>query len=387
MAQPQKSSKNYLSAQYITNEMLEPFISQPLPTSQIEITLSCRNLINADIISKSDPYCVISLREPWQKEYFEIARTETIDDNLNPEWEKKIILNYNFETVQKLKFEVRDEDYNNQFDFLGQFETRVSDIVSFLGNQFVGKLTGIPNRDCGEIIIVTEEVLTCKQIVQIQFQAEGLLKLSWFCSNDPFVVISKSNEDGSYSVVIKTERALSTQNPIWKPITMRVTSLCNGDFDRNIKIDCYDYRSNGNHKLIGTCFTSLRDLSSGTEREFRLTNMQKQHKNPDVKPLGKIKVANVQLIEEFSFLDYIRNGTQMHFAVAVDFTASNGAYTDPQSLHYLCPNRLNQYEIALQSVGEIISHYDSSQLFPAFGRFWLFLEILSTFFDEYNFSL
>lgn len=368
MAPPQKWSQNQLSAQYITNEMLEPFISHSLPTSQIEITLSCRNLINADVISKSDPYCVISLQEPCQKGYFEIARTETIDDNLNPEWEKKLILNYNFETIQKLKFEVRDEDFNGQYDFLGQFETTVSDIVSFSGNQFVGKLTGIPNRNCGEIVIVTEEVVSCKQIVHIQFYAEGLSKLSWFCRNDPFLVISKSNEDGSYSVVIKTERAYSTQNPTWRPITMRVTSLCNGDFDRNIKIDCYDYRSNGTHKLIGTCFTSLRALTSGAEKQFRLTNVQQQQRNHDVKPTGVIKIGNVKLVEEFSFLDYIRNGTQMHFAVAIDFTASNGAYTDPQSLHYLCSGRLNQYEIALQSIGDIISHYDSSQLFPAFGR-------------------
>lgn len=82
---PQKWS-NDQSARYITDEQLAPFVSEFLPTSQVELTLSCRNLINADIISKSDPFCIVWMKEPWQEQYYEVARTETIDDNLNPAW-------------------------------------------------------------------------------------------------------------------------------------------------------------------------------------------------------------------------------------------------------------------------------------------------------------
>lgn len=59
----------------------------------------------------------------------------------------------------------------------------------------------------------------------------------------------------------------------------------------------------------------------------------------------------------------------MHFAVAIDFTASNGRHSHPSSLHYLSPERQNFYEIAIRGVGEIVQHYNSSQLFPAFGMF------------------
>lgn len=346
--------------------MLAPFVSDCLPTSQVEVTLSCKNLLNADIISKSDPFCIVWMREPWQEQYYEIARTETIDDTLNPQWVKKLVLNYNFETIQKLKFEVRDEDLQGS-DFLGYFETTVSDLVSHAGRQFVGKLSGIPNRNCGSIIIVTEEVTSCKQIVDAQFSAEGLPKLGWLCSNDPFLVISRSNEDGSYSVVTKTETAYSTQNPRWKPITMRATTLCGGDFDRNIKIDCYDHRSNGSHKIIGTCYTNLRTLSSPNSAPMKLVNEAKQKSNPN-QSAGSLRIDKMHITEEISFLDYIRNGTQMHFAVAVDFTASNLPHSDPNSLHHLSHNRMNQYEMALSSVGQIIQNYDSSQLFPAFGK-------------------
>lgn len=300
--------------------------------------------------------------------------------------------------MQKLKFEVWDEDINGA-DFLGRFETTLGDLVSMSGRQFIGKLTGIPNRNCGDIIIVTEEVSSCKQLAEIHFHGEDLLKLSWLVifelnnitiafvfifscvfvffriwSNDPFLVISRSNEDGSHSVVAKTEFARSGDNPIWRPIHIRVTTLCNGDFDRNIKIDCYDHRNSGSHKLIGTCNTSLRTLSSilGNQTPMILVNEKKRQKNPNKGNAGVLKVDKLILTEETSFLDYIRHGTQLHFAVAIDFTASNGAYTDPKSLHHLSAYRLNSYELALKSIGEIIQQYDSALLFPAFGKFFEF---------------
>merc|ERR1719317_833426 len=69
-----------------------------------------------------------------------------------------------------------------------------------------------------------------------------------------------------------------------------------------------------------------------------------------------------------SFLDYIQGGTQVNFTVAIDFTGSNGNPNQPSSLHYRDPTgRPNQYQTAIQSVGEIIQDYDSDKMFPALG--------------------
>ncbi len=381
-------SQNYSninnSSGHVSNEMMAPFTTSSnlentlsggnavMPTSQIEMTLSCRNLLNKDILSKSDPYCLVQMKDSWHEKYFEIGRTETINDNLNPEWVKKFIINYNFETVQKMRFEVWDVDPDGK-DFLGLFETTLAEIVSFSGRQFVGKLSGVPARDCGEIIIVTEELSSCKQIVQMQFRAKSLTKMSWIMRNDPFLVLSRSNEDGTYSVVMKSEPVYSTQNPLWLPITMRVRTLCNGDYDRTIKIDCYDTRSNGSHKLIGSCHTCLRSLTQGpNDNKYQLINPNKQKTKRSYTNSGIVELVSIAVTEEITFLDYIRGGTQMHFAVAIDFTASNGPPRDPQSLHFLDTfgGRPNPYEIALRSVGEIIQHYDSAGMFPAFGKFF-----------------
>lgn len=359
-------SNNLAYAKTVTNEMLAPFLPSSLPTSQVELTLSCRNLINTDTFSKSDPFAVVFMKEPWQDQYYEIARTETIDDTLNPQWVKKVLVDYNFETIQKIRFEILEKDRQSD-DFLGFFETTLSDLVSFSGRQFIGKLTGL-DKECGEIIIVTEEVMSCRQVAELHFQAKDLPKMSPLFRNDPFLAISRSNEDGSYSVVARTDPCRSTQNPTWKPMEIRLATLCNGDYDRMIRIDCFDNRMNGNHKIIGTCYTTLRSLQADGAAPMNLINEEKQKTNPELAAAGTLKIVKFSITEETTFLDYIKSGTQMHFAVAIDFTASNGQFRSSNSLHYLNPEHLNNYEVAICGVGEIISYYDASKLFPAFGN-------------------
>jgi len=51
--------------------------------------------------------------------------------------------------------------------------------------------------------------------------------------------------------------------------------------------------------------------------------------------------------------------------VAIDFTASNGESSMPNSLHYL--GDFNQYEQAISAVGSILEVYDNDRSFPVYG--------------------
>ena len=83
---------------------------------------------------------------------------------------------------------------------------------------------------------------------------------------------------------------------------------------------------------------------------------------------GGDKSANIslELVKNYTFLDYIRGGMQINLTVGIDFTGSNGDPTKPFSLHYLGTQN-NSYEIAIQSCGNIVAYYDYDQLFPAYG--------------------
>jgi hypothetical protein len=110
------------SSQSTSTPVRYPVLAQPsapicstrgkaeMPTSQVELSIACRHLINADTFSKSDPMVIVYERNDWQDKYYEIGRTEMISDNLNPDFVKRFQLSYNFETVQRLKFEVWDID-------------------------------------------------------------------------------------------------------------------------------------------------------------------------------------------------------------------------------------------------------------------------------------
>lgn len=45
--------------------------------------------------------------------------------------------------------------------------------------------------------------------------------------------------------------------------------------------------------------------------------------------------------------------------VGVDFTASNGDPKSPDSLHYISPDGINEYLIAIWSVGSVVQDYDT----------------------------
>lgn len=82
-------------------------------------------------------------------------------------------------------------------------------------------------------------------------------------------------------------------------------------------------------------------------------------------PRGSLDVRQFEMIERPSFVDYLRAGWGISLAVAIDFTASNGAPSTPSSLHYL--GGFNQYEAAINGVGPVIEPYDADQKFPTFG--------------------
>ena len=71
-----------------------------------------------------------------------------------------------------------------------------------------------------------------------------------------------------YTITHKTEFIKNTLKPKWKRFTVPVRTLCNGDYDRSIKVECYDWNSNGTHEIIGSFLTNLRELSRAKGMQF-----------------------------------------------------------------------------------------------------------------------
>uniref|UniRef100_A0AAZ3NU16 C2 domain-containing protein n=1 Tax=Oncorhynchus tshawytscha TaxID=74940 RepID=A0AAZ3NU16_ONCTS len=300
-------------------------LNASIPATKVEITVSL---------------CVLYTQGISNKEWREFGRTEVIENTLNPEFVRKFILDYFFEERQNLRFDLRMKK----------------------------PLVGLPGKKCGNIIVKAEEMGNCRESVMMQFCGNKLDKKDFFGKSDPFLVFYRSNEDGTFTTCHKTEVVKNTLNPVWQAFKIPVRALCNGDYDRTIKIECYDWDRDGSHDFIGEFTTSYRELSRGQSQfnVYEVVNPKKKGKKKKYLNSGTVTVCvcGKQII---TFLLLLPSRTQINFTVAIDFTASNGNPTQPTSLHYMSPYQMNAYAMAMKAVGEIIQDYDSDKMFPALG--------------------
>ncbi|KAH0518203.1 copine-5 isoform X2 [Microtus oregoni] len=364
-----------------------------IPATKVEITVSCRNLLDKDMFSKSDPLCVMYTQGMENKQWREFGRTEVIDNTLNPDFVRKFIVDYFFEEKQNLRFDLYDVDSKSpdlsKHDFLGQAFCTLGEIVGSSGSRLEKPLTigafslnsrtgkpmpavsngGVPGKKCGSIILSAEELSNCRDVATMQFCANKLDKKDFFGKSDPFLVFYRSNEDGTFTICHKTEVMKNTLNPVWQTFSIPVRALCNGDYDRTIKVEVYDWDRDGSHDFIGEFTTSYRELARGQSQFniYEVINPKKKMKKKKYVNSGTVTLLSFAVESESTFLDYIKGGTQINFTVAIDFTASNGNPSQSTSLHYMSPYQLNAYALALTAVGEIIQHYDSDKMFPALG--------------------
>uniref|UniRef100_A0A3Q0R6K9 Copine-3 n=1 Tax=Amphilophus citrinellus TaxID=61819 RepID=A0A3Q0R6K9_AMPCI len=333
--------------------------------TKVSLSISCENLLDMDAFSKSDPLCVLFMNTSGNH-WFEIGRTEKIENCLNPKFAKPLVLDYYFEMVQKLRFEVHDIDSENcslqESDFLGQLECTLGQIVSSrrLTKPLVKKDKTPAGR--GTITICAEE-MTDNRVVAFEVAARKLDKKDFFGKSDPFLEFFKQTETG-WQLAHRTEVVKNNLNPMWRPFRIPMQSLCAGDVEKPIKIDCYDHNMSGDHDFIGTFQTSLSQIQ---QAEFECINSKKKQKKKGYKNSGVIIIKQCKVLWEYTFLDYIMGGCQINFTIAIDFTGSNGDPKFPQSLHYINPQGYNEYLAAIWAVGNVIQDYDSDKMFPAFG--------------------
>uniref|UniRef100_A0A3Q0QXK9 Copine family member 9 n=1 Tax=Amphilophus citrinellus TaxID=61819 RepID=A0A3Q0QXK9_AMPCI len=296
------------------------------------------------------------------------GRTEVIDNTLNPDFVRKFVLDFFFEEKQNLRFDAYNVDTRSsnlsKHDFLGQMFCTLGEIIGSPGGRLERTLSGIPGKKCGTIIFTAEELSNCRDIATMQFCANKLDKKDFFGKSDPFLVFYRSNEDGTFTICHKTEVIKNNLNPVWQSFTIPVRALCNGDYDRTVKVDVYDWDRDGSHDFIGEFTTSYRELSRGQSQfnVYEVLNPKKKGKKKKYVNSGTNTIIVMLLHAVFN--PFIFSICMLAGAVVSLFL---GNPSQPTSLHYMSPYQMNAYAMALKAVGEIIQDYDSDKLFPAYG--------------------
>ncbi|CAB4012113.1 copine-3-like isoform X1 [Paramuricea clavata] len=321
--------------------MAQPYASAPPmpaptnPTSlitKVQLSISCNGLVDKDVLSKSDPMAVVCIFSGNQ--WVEVGRTEQIKDNLNPNFAQSVTVDYHFEELQKLKFSVYDIDDPKadlrKADFLGELECTLGQLVS---SQKYSKPLQLPGTgNAGTISITAEELATNHDLVDFTFRASKLDKKDFFGKSDPYLEFSRAKEDGSFVVFHRTEVIKNTLNPSWKPFRLSVVDLCNADLNRTIKVDCYDWDSDGSHDFIGQFTTNLNEMEKAgkpNELSWPCINAKKKAKKKNYNNSGMIYLSRCVITKRYSFLDYVTAGLQLNFSVSAIFFWSISQYEIP----------------------------------------------------------
>ncbi len=109
-----------------------------------------------DVFSKSDPYVKVYFKRAPNQPFFLLGRTETIDNNLNPNFKKSFLVDYIFEARQELKFEVMDEDDkldSKNDDFIGSVETTLGAMAGARDQTLILSLVNPQKSNVGKIIL------------------------------------------------------------------------------------------------------------------------------------------------------------------------------------------------------------------------------------------
>ena len=308
--------------------------------------------------------------------------TEVIQDNLNPDFETSIRVDYFFEKNQKMKAELFDCDDEKTLkgDYLGSVDFTLGDI---LGSQYNLKVFSImlKKKKHGRMIIrVEQDNNLTKFEMNFNVLFRNIPSTGFFSSRKQFFEIRKQRitratrdvltvNDVGYEKVDNTDWQLvyrskpqKGENVNYSISKLKSSKICDNDFNLPLEIILMKYKGNGSHYKMASKKFTLSQLLGG-EINYTLENSPKISKSSKISLVFK----NFKKRDIFEFTDYLKGGLNLTQFVGIDFTASNGHPNNPKSLHFMKPGSLNQYQRAILSLGEILEKYNNNGIIPCYG--------------------
>ena len=347
----------------------------------VDLYFSCKKLIDADTFSKSDPY--IKLYEIQQSGNLQLmGMTEVIQDNLNPDFETAIKIEYFFEKDQKMRAEIWDCDdiKTRKGDFLGFAEFSLGEVLGSMYNLKVYEI--FRKKQKGGRLIARVEQENDLQKFKMNFNAivNSIPNTGWFSSKVTFIEIWKkritkgqrsqlAEIDGNFNTIsnddwqlVYRSQQIQGDNTQYYLKDLRSSKICDNDFNLPLKVVLMKYKNNGSHYAMGEASFTLSALLGGNvELTFQVIKKLKK------KTLPTIKFGQFTKKDVFEFTDFLKGGLNLTQFIGIDFTGSNGNPNVPTSLHFINPNKTNHYQRAILSIGEILGKYNKSGVIPCYG--------------------
>ena len=125
-----------------------------------------------------------------------------------------------------------------------------------------------------------------------------------------------------------------TLDPHWKPFEVSIATLNNGDMERTLLWEVFDWNASGKEDFIGCkkptfmlysiiffdCFLEAFKASvTEIEQKNRWTLINSK-KSKNKQASGELVFEMVQVEKAYSFLEYIQGGVEINLMIGIDFT-------------------------------------------------------------------
>ena len=252
---------------------------------------------------------------------------------MNPRFITSFVVDYHFESKQRIKVAVYDvDDFANNaslegHDFVGEVELFLHEIVTAPEQQLKRQISKEGKRlgSSGILVLTAEEKKSKNNLfLEMAFNAVEVN-----ASGPLFFVLNRCADQYGTKFVptYKSKTTPSTGGVVqWDAVEMLAGTICRDDHNRPICMEVFESRKSGNHRFLGSTKFTLLELLE--RRKTRLDIVTKDRRSCGV------EVTKCLAIEKNTFLDYVFGGCEISLIIALDFTLSNGEPTSPDSLHH-----------------------------------------------------
>ena len=180
---------------------------------------------------------------------------------MNPAWTATFTADYTF--GKETKFNIGIFDKIRKGDTQKSMGSAVFEIGEVLGSR--GNIKAKKLRNGGTCFVrVTEAARVNYGVLRLKLQGTKLKNVDGiFSKSDPFFVINAQKNDAggrTWQPVYRSEWIKNDLNPKWKEVVISVEKLCEGDKNKPIQIEVWDWEKSGKHQAMGKCETTVAAL-------------------------------------------------------------------------------------------------------------------------------
>lgn len=239
--------------------------------SKLELSLSCSDIPRMDVLSKSDPFCIVYLRrseENWEK----LGKTETIYDTHECKWVRKFYMHDTTAVGAEMRVEVYDRDSERdavvEHDFIGYVEGRLvlKMVADELGHVRVELCRDKGVGKFGNLFVTMDWVE--KPLINYNVRFEVRVKGGGLKGKVYYQIMRRTFLESQY-VGVHRSGVSEKGGGVFEEACMRLSLLGAGCGERKFRVEVFEFRGMGRSRLLGYLKTSVNELSRlGGQKEL-----------------------------------------------------------------------------------------------------------------------